>query len=69
MTSRAGGINLSYQELKALCGERENLVHTLREQLRTLEMERDQLRQAVEYLTDGLRRRGCCDHDANGNWL
>ena len=62
-------MNLSYQELEALCSERETLVHTLRQQIRALESEREQFYHAVERLTDALRRRGCCDHDANGGAL
>ena len=59
-------MNLSYQELEALCGERESLVHALQQQIRALEREREQFYHAVERLTEALRRRGCCDHDASG---
>ena len=62
-------VNLSYEELESLCSERETLLHTLRQQVRALEGERDQARRGLELLTESLRRRGCCDHDSNGGSL
>ncbi len=69
MAFRDGEINLSYKELEALCGERESLVHSLRQQVHDLEKQRDEARQGMNILTEALRRRGCCDHDSNGNAL
>ncbi len=63
MAVTAGNVNLSYQELEALCGERETLAHTLRQQILAVEAERDQALRGLELLTEALRRRGCCDHD------
>ena len=69
MASKIAHVNLSYEQLEALCGERETLVHTLGQQLRAVELERDEARGAMERLTQALRRRGCCDHDSNGHAL
>lgn len=69
MVSKSKQVSLSYQELEALCGERETLAYTLRQQLRAMELERDEARGAMERLTEALRRRGCCDHDSNGDAL
>ena len=69
MASKIIHVNLSYEELESLCGERETLVHTLKQQLRAAEFERDEARSAMERLTQALRRRGCCDHDSNGHAL
>ena len=69
MAVRDGEVNLSYEELQAVCGERETLVHTLRQQMQALEAERDQALHGLELLTQALRRRGCCDHDASGSSL
>jgi len=69
MAAGAGQINISSKRLEARCAELEALAHALEQQVRGLASERDQLRHAVEYLTDALRRRGCCDHDANGGSL
>lgn len=66
MAFRDGEVNLSYEELEALCGERETLVNTLRQQIRALEAEREQTLQGLNILTEALRRRGCCDHDTSG---
>lgn len=66
MAFRDGEVNLSYQELEAVCGEQETLVHALRQQIRSLEGERDQALRGLEVLTEALRRRGCCDHDTGG---
>jgi hypothetical protein len=41
----------------------------LREQVRALERERDGTLRGIEVLTHGLRRRGCCDHDAGNGAL
>lgn len=58
--------SLTYDELEALAGERETTLHTLRQQIRALEMERDQALAGLEALTSALRRRGCCEDDVNG---
>ena len=60
---------LSYEELEALCGERNTLVHTLRQQIRDLETQLQQAIQGIELLTDALRRRGCCDHESTNGSL
>ena len=56
-------VNLSYEELKALCAERESMLYVLRQQLRAVETQRDQALHGLELLTQALRRRGCCDHE------
>lgn len=61
MALRKSDISLSYDELEALASERETALHTLRQQVRALEMERDQALRGLELLTEALRRRGCCD--------
>ena len=66
MTVRHSEVNLSYEQLEALCSERETMLHTLRQQIKDLETECDQALQGLELLTDALRRRGCCDSDTNG---
>lgn len=65
MAVRDGEVNLSYEELEALCGERESLVHALRQQIQALEADRDQALHGLHLLTEALRRRGCCDHDTS----
>jgi hypothetical protein len=67
MAFRDGEVNLSYEELEALCGERETILHTLRQQVHAREAERDQALRGLELLTEALRRRGCCDHDTSGS--
>ena len=54
-------VNLSYEELEALCGEREALLNSLQEQVYALKLERDQALRGLELLTEASRRRGCCD--------
>ena len=64
MTVQHPEVALSYEELESLCSERNTLVHTLRQQIRDLETQRQQAIQGIELLTAALRRRGCCDHEA-----
>jgi hypothetical protein len=59
-----GRVNLANEELQRLLAENE----ALRDQVRALERERDGAMRGIEVLTDGLRRRGCCDHEpSNGS--
>ncbi len=69
MTVQHTEVALSYEELEALCSERNTLVHTLRQQIRDLETQRQQAIQGIELLTDALRRRGCCDHESTDGSL
>ena len=50
------------KKLAAPCGELEATIGALRQQIRALEDERDQARNGLDFLTEALRRRGCCDH-------
>ena len=52
---------LPYERLEALCGEHETAIDTLRRKVRDLEAERDQALNGLDVITQGLRRRGCCD--------
>ncbi len=65
MAVRERQVNLSYEELEALCGERETLLDSLQQQVHALKLERDQALRGLELLTEALRRRGCCDPDSN----
>ena len=65
MAVRERQVNLSYEELEALYGERETLLDSLQEQVHALKLERDQALRGLEFLTEALRRRGCCDHDTS----
>lgn len=69
MVIHDGRVRVSYEELEALFHEQETLVDALREQVQVLERERDEVRQGLDVLTDAMRRRGCCDHDADGHPL
>ena len=53
--------HLRYERLETLCSERETMLHTLQRQIKGLEGERDQALNGLEVITQGLRRRGCCD--------
>ena len=53
--------HLSYEQLETLCSERETMLHTLQRRIKDLEAERDQALNGLEVITQGLRRRGCCD--------
>ncbi len=59
MAVRERQVNLSYEELEALCGERETLLDSLQQQVQALKLERDQALRGLELLTEALRRRGC----------
>ena len=65
MAVRERQVNLSYEELEALYGERETLLDSLQEQVHALKLERDQALRGLEFLTEALRRRGCCDPDTS----
>ncbi len=52
---------LPYERLEALCSEHETAIDTLRRQVKDLEAERDQALNGLGEITQGLRRRGCCD--------
>ena len=53
--------HLSYEQLETLCSERKTMLHTLQRKIIDLEAERDQALNGLEVITQGLRRRGCCD--------
>ncbi len=65
MAVRERQVNLSYQELETLCGERATLLDALQHEVHALKLERDQALRGLELLTEALRRRGCCDHDTS----
>ena len=65
MAVRERQVNLSYEELAALCEERETLLDSLQEQVQALKLERNQALRGLELLTEALRRRGCCDPDTS----
>ena len=65
MAVREKQVNLSYEELEALCGERETLLDALQQQVHALKLERDQALRGLELLTEASRRRGCCDQDTS----
>lgn len=69
MTVDRGQTKLTYEELEALYDERETLLHALHQQVHALELERDEVRHGLDILTEAMRRRGCCDHDADGHAL
>ena len=56
-------VNLSYQELETLCGERQALLLALQQQVQALKVERDRALRGLELLTEASRRRGCCDDE------
>jgi hypothetical protein len=59
-TRRAAAVQGLERRLAALQAENA----ALRERIAALERERDGTLRGIEVLTHGLRRRGCCDHDA-----
>ena len=61
MAVRQKQVKPSSHELTARCAATEAEVHTLRDRIRAVEDERDQARQGLQFLSDALRRRGCCD--------
>ena len=63
MNPSEGQERLPYERLEALCGEHEATIDTLRRRLKDLEAERDQALNGLGVITQGLRRRGCCDSD------
>ena len=70
MASQNGEVNLSYEELQAQYLEQALLVEALEERVQAAEDERDRSTRGIEFLTQALRRRGCCDHAArNGGPL
>jgi len=65
MALRGGQVNLSYEALQDLVAERARAYAALQERLRELEIERDRALRGLEFMTEALRRRGCCDHDTS----
>jgi len=69
MASQNGEVNLTYEELQAQYLEQALLVEALEERVRATEDERDRSMRGIEFLTQALRRRGCCDSHTNGGPL
>lgn len=67
MALQESPVNLSLEELRTLYDERADLIDSLRDRVRALELERDQALNGLHMLTEALRRRGCCDgHESGG---
>jgi septal ring factor EnvC (AmiA/AmiB activator) len=61
MTIRKAHNKRTSRKLEAACEEHERVIESLRQQVRAVEQDRDEIRQGFEELTRALRHRGCCD--------
>ena len=61
MTVRKSHAKRPSRKLHAACEEHERVIESLRQRVRALEQDRDEIRQGFEELTRALRRGGCCD--------